>query len=189
MIDAFTRLGELTGQARWIAAAQEVVDVLLDHFWDVDRGGVFTTPDDGERLVARQKELFDNATPSANSTAALALYRLAALTGEARYTQHGDQILRLLGRTIPQAPSGFAQAITAVWLRHTGTTEIVVTGDRSDLVAEVQRRWMPSAVLAWGERYESPLWAQRADGMAYVCRDHVCQLPVSDTAALAAQLP
>ena len=30
--------------------------MLLDHFWDVDRGGLFTTPDDGEQLVARQKE-------------------------------------------------------------------------------------------------------------------------------------
>ena len=188
VIDAFTRLGELTGQSRWITAAQEVVDVVLDHFWDVDRGGVFTTPDDGEHLVARQKELFDNATPSANSTSALALYRLGALTGEARYTQHADQILRLLGRAIPQAPSGFSQAISAVWLRHAGTTEIVVTGNRPDLVAVVQRRWLPNAVLAWGERYESPLWAQRTDGMAYVCRDHVCQLPVSDTAALMAQL-
>ena len=131
---------------------------------------------------------FDNATPSANSTAALAMYRLGALTGEARYTQQADQILRLLGRAIPQAPSGFSQAITAVWLRHAGTTEIVVTGDRPELVAEVQRRWMPNAVLAWGERYDSPLWAQRVDGLAYVCHDHVCQLPVSDVAALAAQL-
>ena len=188
LIDAFTRLGELTGQSRWITAAQQVVEVMLDHFWDVDRGGLFTTADDGERLVARQKELFDNATPSANSTAALALYRLGALTGEARYTQHADQILRLLGRAIPQSPSGFSQAITAVWLRHVGTTEIVVTGDRPELVAEVQRRWLPNAVLAWGERYDSPLWAQRVDGMAYVCHDHVCQLPVNDVAGLAGQL-
>jgi len=188
LVDAFTRLGELTGQARWISAAQEVADVMLDHFWDVDRGGLFTTPDDGEQLIARQKELFDNATPSANSTAALALYRLGALTGEARYAQQADQILRLLGRAIPQSPSGFSQAISAIWLRHAGTTEVVITGERPELVAEVQRRWLPNAVLAWGERYDSPLWAQRADGMAYVCRDHVCQLPVGDVAALAAQL-
>ena len=50
-----------------------VADTMLDHFWDVDHGGLFTTPDDGEALVARQKDLFDNATPSANSTAAVAL--------------------------------------------------------------------------------------------------------------------
>ena len=45
----------------------------------------------------RQKDLFDNATPSANSTAAGGLLRLAALTGEQRYRNHADRILQLLG--------------------------------------------------------------------------------------------
>ena len=73
LVDAFTRLAEATGEARWIAEASAVADALLDRFWDADHGGVFTTPDDGEALVARQKDLFDNATPAANSIAAVAL--------------------------------------------------------------------------------------------------------------------
>jgi uncharacterized protein len=188
LVDAFTRLAELTGEARWIEHARDVVDVLLDHFWDVDRGGLYTTPDDGEQLVARQKDLMDNATPSANSTAAMALYRLGALTGEARYTNHGDQIIRLLARAIPTAPIAFSQALSAIALRHAGSTEIVVTGDRPDLLATVRRRWLPEAVLAWGERYDSPLWAGRTDGLAYVCRDHACQLPSTTAAELVSQL-
>jgi uncharacterized protein YyaL (SSP411 family) len=188
LIDAFTRLAELTGQARWIATACEMVDVLLDHFWDVDRGGVFTTPDDGEQLVARQKELLDNATPSANSTAAAALARLGALTGEARYTNHADQIIRLLARAIPQSPASFSQALTAVATRLAGTTEIVITGDRPDLLAEVRRHWLPDAVIAWGEPYESPLWRDRPEGRAFVCRAHVCQLPAENVTDLSAQL-
>ncbi len=189
LIDGFTRLAELTGQARWIESAREIVDVLLDHFWDVDRGGLFTTPDDGEQLVARQKELLDNATPSANSTAAVALARLGALTGEARYTNHADQIIRLLARAIPQSPSAFSQALTAIASRLAGITEIVITGDRPDLLAEVRRHWLPDAVVAWGEPYDSPLWHQRRDGAAFVCRDHVCQLPADKVTDLAAQLP
>ncbi len=188
LIDGFTRLAELTGQARWIASACEVVDVLFDHFWDVGRGGLFTTPDDGEQLVARQKELLDNATPSANSTAAVALARLGALTGEARYNNHADQIVRLLARAIPQSPSAFSQALAAIATRLAGTTEIVVTGDRPDLLAEVRRHWLPDAVVAWGEPYDSPLWHQRRDGAAYVCRDHVCQLPSEKVTDLTVQL-
>ena len=111
LVDAFVRLAEATGEASWIGEATATADTLLDHFWDVDQGGLFTTPDDGERLIVRQKDIFDNATPSANSTAAVALLRLAALTGEARYANHADRILQLLGPLVSRAPSGFANAL------------------------------------------------------------------------------
>ena len=117
LVDAFTRLAEATGEARWIDEARDVADTMLDQFWDPDHGGVFTTPDDGEALVARQKDLFDNATPSANSIAAVALLRLAALTGEARYANHADRILQLLGAVIDQAPGAFSHALAAVDMR------------------------------------------------------------------------
>ena len=184
LVDAFTRLAELTGQRRWIAEARAVADTMLDHFWDTDNGGLYTIPDDGEALLVRQKDLLDNATPSANSAGAWALYRLAALTGETRYRHHADQILRLLGPLMPQAPSAFSNALTAVAAVTQGMTEILVTGDRPDLVSFLQRLWMPDAVFAWGERYDSPLWADRPDGFAYVCRDHVCELPVSSVDSL-----
>ena len=119
---------------------------MLDHFWDAGNGGLFTTPDDGEALVARQKDLFDNATPSANSTAAVALYRLAALTGEPRYADHADRILQLLGAVIDQAPSAFSHALAAVALQEHGITEVAVVGDRPDLVDVVHR------ALATGRR-------------------------------------
>ncbi len=188
LVDGFTRLAELTGQARWIAAAREVADTMLDHFWDVDRGGLYTTADDAEQLVARQKDLMDNATPSANSTAALAMARLGSLTGEARYGNHADQILRLLAAVMPNAPGAFSNALAAVDLRCSGTTEVVIVGDRTDLVHEVQQRWLPNAVVAWGEPYESPLWSQRTSGAAYVCRNYACMLPADSVELLHQQL-
>ena len=189
LIDAFTRLAEATGQARWITEACNVADVLLDHFWDTDAGGVFTTADDAEALIVRQKDLMDNATPSANSVTALALYRLGALTGQGRFTNHADQTLQLIARVMTQAPTACGNALAAVELRHRGFTEILVTGNRADLVATVHQRWLPNAVFAWGEPYESPLWEGRPDGTAYVCHDFACELPVSTSADLAALLP
>lgn len=188
LVDAFTRLGEASGEARWTAAAVECADVLLDHFWDPVNGGLFTTPDDGERLVVRQKDVTDSATPSANSSAAAALTRLAALTGEARYAHHADQILRLLAPLVGQAPSAFANALSAAELRGSGVTEVVVAGHRPDLVDVVRARWRPGVVLAWGERFDSPLWHERRDGSAYVCRDFACLAPTDDAAELERQL-
>jgi uncharacterized protein len=188
LVDAFTRLGEATGQARWIAEARQVADTMLDWFWDPDHGGLFTTPEDGERLVARQKDLFDNATPSANSMAAVALYRLAALTGEARYANHADRILQLVGALLDQAPGAFSHALAAVALRRGGITEVAIVGDRPDLVATVNERWRPEVVLAWGEPYDSPLWESRLEGWAYVCRNYACEAPQDGPDGLRAQL-
>ena len=188
LVDAFTRLAEATGDGAWIEQARSVADTMLDHFWDVDNGGLFTTADDAEQLVARQKDLMDNATPSANSIAAVALIRLGALTGEARYTNHAEQILRLLGAVMAQAPSAFSNALAGVDMLATGITEIAIVGNRPDLVRAVQSRWLPNAVVAWGTPYDSPLWQHRADGFAYVCQHYACQTPSDAVETLLAQL-
>ena len=104
LVDAFTRLAEATGEARWIAEARAAADALLDLFWDDERGGVFTTGHDAEALITRTKDLMDNATPGANGLAAVGLLRLAALTGDDRYRERGLDIVRLLGAHGRPAP-------------------------------------------------------------------------------------
>ncbi len=188
LVDGFTRLAEATGEARWIHEARTTADALLDLFWDDEAGGVFTTGHDAEALIARQKDFQDNATPSANSSAALALLRLAALTGDARYEDAATAILRLFAPLASRYASAFAHLLGALDLAVGGATEIVVAGDRPDLVAEVARRFLPNAVLAWGEPYDSPLWEGRDAEAAYLCHDFTCQLPATTVEALAAQL-
>ena len=52
-----------------------------------------------------------STTPRRRPTrlAAVALYRLAALTGEARYANHADRILQLVGAVVEQAPTRLLQ--------------------------------------------------------------------------------
>jgi uncharacterized protein YyaL (SSP411 family) len=120
--------------------------------------------------------------------AANGLYRLAALTGEQRYAHQADQILRLLAGVAAGAPSAFAHLLAAVDLRRTGAVEVVVAGDRADLVRAAWVRYLPNAVLAWGERYDSPLWEHRQDGLAYVCRQYACLAPQDSVDGLVEQL-
>jgi len=142
--------------------------------------------------VPEPKDLLDNATPSANSVAAVALLRLSAITGSDRYEEHALEILRLLGPLAAEHPSAFAHLLGAADLATTGITEIAVSGDRPDLVDAVRTRYLPNAVLAWGERFASPLWEGRAEagaaGRAYVCHRFVCRAPVDAVDALVAEL-
>ena len=188
LVDAFTRLYELTGVARWVGLAHEAADQLIAHHWDAAEGGLFTTPNDGEQLIVRQKDLIDNATPSANSVAAFSLQRLAALTGDMRYRDLADGIFKLLTRIVGSAPTAFPHLLSALHLRHVGPTEVAVTGKRGEFVQYLHSQWLPTVVLAWGETFDSPLFADRRDGFAYVCREYACQAPAASRDELVAAL-
>ena len=188
LVDAFTRLGEATGEAVWIKNACDVADQLLANYWDNTNLGLFTIANDAEQLVVRQKDLLDNATPSANSVAANSLLRLAALTGSSKYESAGLDILRLFTKLAASAPSAFGNLVNAIHLQCIGITEIAITGTRPDLVEYVQRQWLPTAVIAWGEKYESPLWTDRPQGFAFVCQNYVCAAPANTIAEFNAAL-
>ena len=186
LVDAFTRLAEATGQARWIDEARATADTMLDWFFDAGDGGLYTNAEDGEHLIVRQKDIADNALPSANSLAATALYRLAALTGEPRYSNHADRIMHLIAGQLDERVGMFSNAMLAADLARRGAVEVVIVGgrdadgtehDMSEFVRIAHTVWRPDAVIAWGEPYDSPLWEGRTPGHAYVCRDHVCAAP------------
>jgi len=177
LVDAMTRMYELTADHKYLNVALETAHELIDHFWDAENCGLFTVSNTAEQLVVRQKDLMDNATPSANSVAAHAFLRLSALTGDAEPKDRALDILRLLGRVSPSAPTAFCFAMTAALLQHEGTTEIVIPGEDNHLLSVVREAWRPHAVVAWGEPVNSPLWADRVSGAAYVCRHYTCQLP------------
>jgi uncharacterized protein YyaL (SSP411 family) len=188
LADAFVRLAEASGRSEWVTEACAAADALLDLFWDEGQGGLFTTGRDAEQLIVRAKDYFDGATPSANSVAAGALLRLAALTGRDRYRDRAEAIL---ARVVPLAanhPTAFTHALGALDLHASGPVEIVVAGERPDLLAELRPRHLPTAVLAWGEPSGGPLWESRADGFAYVCRDYSCLAPAASAPELADRL-
>ena len=188
LVDSFTRLAELTGRAVWTEHAVEVADGLLALFHDDGAGGFFTTGHDAEPLIVRTKEIFDGATPSANAVAALALARLGALTGSERYSEAAREVIDMFGDILVRHPTAFAHTLLTADLMRRGFTEVVVTGDRPDLLSVVRGRWLPGAVVAWGEPTGSPLWEGRAGDRAHVCRNYACRLPADDADTLSAQL-
>ncbi|MGH3849359.1 MAG: thioredoxin domain-containing protein, partial [Pseudonocardiaceae bacterium] len=144
-VDAFTRLAEATGEAGWIEAAKEVADAMIELFWDDQAGGLFTTASDSEALITRVKDVIDGAIPSANSNAAVALLRLGALVGNDSYNDRAHDILRLLALPLNQHPTAFTRLLLAVGLANGLGSEVVITGERPDLVAVAHRLYLPLA--------------------------------------------
>jgi uncharacterized protein YyaL (SSP411 family) len=189
LVEAFIRISEWSGRAQWRERALEVSGQLLDLFRDDVHGGFFTTGRDAERLVVRPKEFIDGAVPATNSIVVSSLLRAAAFTEDPRLEEAVSETLELARSLLEQHPAALADLVAALSMWD-GRQEIVVTGQRPDLLAEARRRWLPSAVLAWGEPDEGPLFTGRPPelGAAYVCRRRTCLMPALDPEQLAAQL-
>jgi uncharacterized protein YyaL (SSP411 family) len=179
-----------TGDLRWLHEARRLALLAVELFADDENGGFFVTPADGERLVARQKGLDDNPTPSGNSMLAFVLLRLARLWGDDELEQRAVGVLRLLRDAIPRAPSAFGWALCALDLHLSPPREVAIVGDRDAEIAKAALApFDPNAVAAVGPSEDVPLLQGKTlvDGRTavYVCERFACRAPVTDPAAFA----
>jgi uncharacterized protein len=174
-----------TGDLRWLRESRRLALLAVELFADDEQGGFFLTPADGEALVARQKDLDDNPTPSGNSMLAFALLRLARIWGDDELERRAAGVLRLVRDVIPRAPSAFGWALCALDLYLAPPRELAIIGSPEDAVAQrALAQYDPNAVVAFGPDDEIPLLAgkTRVDGKPalYVCERFACQAPVTD---------
>jgi len=197
LVEGLLALYQTTFDERWFIAARELADVMLELFSD-PRGGFYDTSDEAEQLVTRPKDVRDNAVPSGNAMAATVLLKLGAYTGESRYTDAAERALKMIQRVLAQAPLGFVQWLNAFDFAMSPTREIAIVGERADaqqLLELVFREYRPNQVVALAPpnmASQIPLLHGRVQqnerATAYVCQHFVCQLPVTESDALAAQL-
>ena len=200
---ALLELYAATFNRLWLNEARGLADEVLRLFWDESVGGFFDTGSDHERLIVRPRNLYDNAVPCGSSVAVEVLLRLAALTGDERYERHALSALRPMADLLGRHPTAFGRFLCALDFHVGPRAEVVLVAPRrldeiAELADEVFRRFLPNLVAAGmvaGDREAAagvPLLEGRAavDGKptAYVCRNYVCELPVTDRTALAKQL-
>ena len=201
--EGFLTLSGVTGEARWLALAGQLLEVALGAFGD-GHGGFFDTAAEDEPLIFRPADPADNATPSGAFAVAAALLGYAALTGSARHREAAEAALGVLPGIAARYPraAGAGLAVAEAWLA--GPPEIAVVGDPGDertraLHQAALHAAPPGAVLALGEGTRPagtgggvPLLEGRGlvDGApaAYVCRHFTCQAPVTTPEQLRAAL-
>jgi uncharacterized protein YyaL (SSP411 family) len=200
---ALLTLYQTTFDVRHFRDARALADDVLRLFRDPENGGFFQTGSDAEELVMRPKELFDNAVPSGNSAAAGFLLELSLLTGEVEYERAGTSALRVVRDLMARAPSGFGHALSVLDLYVGPSQEVAVIGnptaaDTKALLEVVRSKFRPNVVVAAAgpderEAIETIELLKdrpqvRGRATAYVCKRLICQLPVTEPEALAAQL-
>jgi uncharacterized protein YyaL (SSP411 family) len=191
LLEALLALYEATFEPRWFERALSLAEATISRFGDPERGGFFSTSADHESLIARRKEIGDHPIPSGNSSAAMGLLRLAALTGERRYEQQAESVLRLFAEPASRHPESFAHLLRAIDFHLSPTREVALIGnDLTDLARVVRAEHRPHLVLAGGpEGSEFPQLLRHRGALeglptAYVCERFSCRQPVADAATL-----
>ena len=194
VVDGLIALFQVSGEVEYLVEARRLADLMITEFWDEENGGFFFTSNDHEELIVRNKDFYDNATPSGNSVAADVLLKLAKLTGDEKYERFAVTVLRLAASQIRQHPQGFGRALSALEFHLGETKEIAVFGEKgNDLECEVLSRYLPNAVVVLSSDAKAdadviPLLKDRemVEGRptAYICENFVCQRPVTSVKEL-----
>jgi uncharacterized protein YyaL (SSP411 family) len=191
LLEALLTLYEATFEQRWFERARALADEMIARFGDPERGGFFSTSADHEQLIARRKEIGDHPIPSGNSSAALGLLRLAALTGEREYERQAEGVFALFAKSASEHPESFAHLLRALDFHLARGKEVALVGeDLGELAAVVRAEFRPHLVVAGGAEGTTapPLLEGRTSvggkPAAYVCENFSCQMPVTEAAAL-----
>ena len=192
LADGLFALYELTFDYKWLEAATQISDRMIQLFWDSNDGGFYFTAENHESLITRPKDFFDNATPSGNSVAADVLLRLGALTGRNDYREKGERIISAAAGLMKQYASGFGRMLAAADFYAGPSKEIAIVGPRDTFLSLLRRKYFPRTVIAAGDTEQIPLLRDRPmiddKPTAYVCENFACRLPVVDLTAFEQQL-
>ena len=194
-------LYEATFDRRWLDESRQLAEQALELFWDDGDGVFYDTGRDHDALVVRPRNLFDNAVPCGTSVAIDWLLRLAVFFGEERYETIAGKALRPMADLMTRYPSGFGRYLSALDFQLGPVAEVALVwpegADARSLIAPAFQGFRPNRLVVAATAGSAaaaglPLLAERpaVDGKptVYVCRRYVCQLPVTEPAALAIQL-
>ena len=114
LLAALIDLYEASGDGSRLTQATELARAMIREFWDPGDGGFYDTGPRHGDLIARTRHAEDNSTPSGNGMAAYALLRLARITGDDGFHEHGVRTLRALAPTMASIPTAACQLLLAL---------------------------------------------------------------------------
>jgi len=201
LVYGLLELYEATFEVYYLKTALRLKEDLIQHFWDYENSGFYFTADDGEKLLVRQKEIYDGAVPSGNSVAMLNLLRLGRITASTDFEEKAAKLGRAFYGNVSQLPSAYTQLMAAADLAIGPSYEVVIAGDLQaddtrQMLNAIRGIFVPNKVVILhptGQKHPPiddivPFIKDHSsiDGKAtaYVCLDYNCQLPTKDIASM-----
>jgi uncharacterized protein YyaL (SSP411 family) len=207
-------LYELTFKNKYLETAKDLTNIMLEHFWDFNNGGLFFTADDNEELILRNKESFDGALPSGNSVAFNNLIRLSRLTKDHKLEEKAAELGRGISKIVKRAPSAHAMLLSGLNFAIDKSFEVLIKGDinhkdTKKMLEALRSNFIPNKIVHLNLEQNEILNTADNDlftlnlpnptnnknskdnknkPLAYVCVNYSCQKPTSDIDEMLKQL-
>lgn len=186
VIDAFTALYQVTFDETWLRDAEMLANYTLANFFDSEEEFFYFTDIQGEKLIARKKELFDNVVPASNSIMANNLFKLGLLLGRTDFMEISNAMLAKMKNLVIAEPQWVMNWASLATYHTSPTAEVALVGERiSEVRAVLDADFQPNKIFI-GTKTASdlPLLQNRNtinnETTIYVCFDKTCQLPTTD---------
>jgi uncharacterized protein YyaL (SSP411 family) len=203
VIEGLLATYEATFDLKYFNEARTLADKMIEQFWDEKEEGFFFTSSDHEELITRTKDYFDNAIPSGNSVAALALQKLSLLSADTSYQKYALAILRIAKQFMSRYPTAFGFMLCSLDFYLSEPKEIAIVGSTDShevrlFIEEIYSRFIPNKVLAASESGDTAatqaiqLLAEKTavenNPTVYVCRNYTCLAPATSVQELSDRL-
>ena len=197
---ALLELYKSTFETDYLNQAAGWTDLMIQRFFDRERGGFYLYGEDGEQLIVRTKETYDGAVPSGNSAAAQALHVLTLITGETKWQEILEKQLQFLAGSMEGHPSAHSYALLTLMNVLYPTKELICTlpgardgEDRQELLAQLANLAETvqglTVVVKTAENqqelvklapYTADYPVPEEEPMFYLCSGNQCEPPVSE---------
>lgn len=184
LIEACLEVYQISFDKKYLTAAQNYTQYCLDHFYDTEERLFYYTSSEQTDVILRKKNLYDNATPSGNSTMFHNLLKLGTFLDSTEYKTKVEKGLAQMLRSIQKFPQSFSNWANVLYPLVYGVKEIAVLGnDYKQLIQEVQQLYFPSAVLSAAKEADAtlPLLKDKEHDdktLLFLCENYACQRPV-----------
>ncbi|GAB5407913.1 MAG: thioredoxin domain-containing protein [Balneolaceae bacterium] len=192
LIWAGIELYEVTFETSYLKEAIELNAHFVANFWDDEYGGFFFSVNDADQPLGRQKQIYDGAAPSSNSTALLNLIRLARFTGDSSLEEKANKLGKFFSADLIRSGSSSTMSMMALQFLYNDPKEIVIAEGENgieEFITHFHSQFDPSKVLLVNPE-NSPEEVQKLAPFLvkqtsidnkttiYVCRNYSCEKPV-----------
>jgi len=189
LIAALLQLASATGKEQYLHKANELMQITADDFINEDHNFFYFSSVQQTDIVVRKIELYDGATPAANSVMMENLWIMGNLYERSDWLEQSTEMMFAMKQSAVRYPTSFARWAIFIQQYEAGQKQLIIAGNQAEAILKDWKKEIHPEIYAFAQTVSSTLPALKnkyLDGgtLLYLCEGFACRQPVASLAAL-----